>query len=84
MQLMCHLSIDKVDIGSRFGIEFDRYFSDDIAKLDEFIADGLIENNNTHVLVTGRGKLVVRNIAMCFDAYLEKMTSQKPVFSKTV
>jgi oxygen-independent coproporphyrinogen III oxidase len=84
MQLMCHLSIDKADISSRFGVEFDSYFSDDLAKLGEFIADGLVENNDTHILVTGRGKLVIRNIAMCFDAYLEKMTSQRPVFSKTV
>lgn len=84
MQLMCNLEIDKPRIERAFGIEFDKYFAADLPKLDPFIADGLVEENDTHIRVLGSGILVIRNIAMAFDAYLEQMMREKPVFSKTV
>lgn len=84
MQLMCHLSIDKAAVGSRFGIDFDTYFAADLPKLAQFVDDGLLEVTPSHIRVARQGKLIVRNIAMCFDAYLEQMTAARPVFSKTV
>lgn len=85
MQMMCHLQIDKRDIEQKFGIDFEEYFAKDIKKLDSFIADGLLENNSERIFIKGAGKLIIRNVAMCFDAYLEAMTKvNKPVFSKTV
>jgi oxygen-independent coproporphyrinogen III oxidase len=84
MQLMCHLEIDKRDIERKFGINFEDYFKNDIPKLDVFIAENLLENNVDKIQIIGSGKLIVRNVAMCFDAYLEKMMKEKPVFSKTV
>jgi oxygen-independent coproporphyrinogen-3 oxidase len=84
MQLMCHLEIDKRDIERRFGIDFENYFADDLPKLDTFIIEGLLENSADKIKITGSGKLIIRNVAMCFDAYLEKMMREKPVFSKTV
>ena len=84
MQLMCNLEIDKRRIEREFDIDFDGYFADDIKKLDAFISDGLAENDNEKIKVTGSGLLIIRNIAMCFDAYLEQMMKEKPVFSKTV
>jgi len=84
MQLMCHLEIDKRDIERKFNINFESYFADDIAKLDVFLRDGLLENNPDKIKIIGSGILIVRNVAMCFDAYLERMIKEKPVFSKTV
>jgi oxygen-independent coproporphyrinogen-3 oxidase len=84
MQLMCHLNIDRRAIESRFGIEFERYFADDLPKLAEFADEGLLEITGENIRVTGQGELIIRNIAMCFDAYLPEMTKEKPVFSKTV
>ncbi len=84
MRLMCHLEIDKRDIEQKFGIDFEKYFADDIKKLDVFIAENLLENNAEKIKITGAGILIIRNVAMCFDAYLEKMMKEKPVFSKTV
>ena len=83
-QLMCHLEIDKRGIEAKFGIDFEDYFAADIPKLVVFIKEGLLENNADKIEVKGAGILVIRNIAMCFDAYLEKMRKDKPVFSKTV
>ncbi len=84
MQLMCHLEIDKRGIERKFEIDFEEYFKDDIPKLQTFIAENLLENNTDKIQIINSGKLIIRNIAMCFDAYLEKMMKEKPVFSKTV
>ena len=84
MQLMCNLEIDKRRIEREFGIDFEEYFREDIPKLDPFIREGLVANDPEKIEVTGSGILIIRNIAMCFDAYLEKMMKEKPVFSKTV
>lgn len=84
MQLMCNLEIDKPRIENQFGIKFDEYFAADIPKLEAFVGDGLLTNEADKIKVVGSGILVIRNIAMCFDAYLEGMMKEKPVFSKTV
>jgi len=84
MQLMCNLEIDKQRVEERFEINFDSYFGDVIKKLDVFVGEGLVENIEGSIRVLGSGLLIVRNIAMCFDAYLEKMMRERPVFSKTI
>ncbi|MDQ6786736.1 MAG: oxygen-independent coproporphyrinogen III oxidase [Acidobacteriota bacterium] len=85
MQMMCHLQIDKGSIESKFCIDFESYFAKDLPKLDTFIADDLLENNSERIFIKGAGKLIIRNVAMCFDAHLAEMTKvNKPVFSKTV
>ncbi|MCY7347138.1 MAG: oxygen-independent coproporphyrinogen III oxidase, partial [Pyrinomonadaceae bacterium] len=84
MQLMCHLEIDKRDIERKFGIDFEDYFALDVPKLQVFIDEGLLTNDIDKINIVGSGTLIIRNVAMCFDAYLEKMMKEKPVFSKTV
>ena len=83
-QLMCHLEIDKRGIERKFDINFEEYFALDIPKLQTFIDENLLENNADKIKIIGAGILIIRNVAMCFDAYLEKMMREKPVFSKTV
>ncbi len=84
MQMMCNLEIDKRRVEDMFGIVFDDYFVADILKLAPFTAEGLVENNAEKISVTRSGILILRNVAMCFDAYLESMMKDRPVFSKTV
>lgn len=84
MQLMCNLEIDKLSFEQKFLIGFDDYFRDDIQKLEIFIREGLLEMDKDSIRVVGSGILIIRNIAMCFDAYLESMIKERPVFSKTV
>ena len=81
---MCHLEINKRGIEAKFGIDFEEYFAADIPKLQTFIDEGLLENNKEKIKIIGAGILIIRNVAMSFDAYLEKMMKEKPVFSKTV
>ncbi len=84
MRLMCDLELDTQAFAQKFGIEFDEYFSRSLEALQPFIQDGLVEIGGGRISVVGAGRLVLRNIAMCFDAYLEKMATDKPIFSRTV
>ena len=49
-----------------------------------FVDDGLARVTGNTIEVTAMGRLVIRNIAMCFDRYLDDMASDKSVFSRTV
>jgi len=84
MRLMCDLELDTAAVERRFGIRFDDYFEPSIAALGQFVNDGLVEIRPGNVAIIGAGRLLLRNIAMCFDAYLESMSAGKPIFSRTV
>jgi oxygen-independent coproporphyrinogen-3 oxidase len=83
-QLMCDMEVDMSKVEKRFEIKFEEYFSESIPQLEEFIIDGFVKMDDRKIEVSETGKLIIRNIAMCFDAYLEKMRNEKNVFSKTV
>jgi oxygen-independent coproporphyrinogen-3 oxidase len=84
MRLMCDMELTKSEVEEKFNIKFDDYFSDSIQKLSEFVEDGLVELSGDKIKVSLMGRLVIRNIAMCFDAYIDKMMKEKPIFSRTV
>ena len=82
MRLMCDLSIDFAASSKRLGIEFEKRFAPELASLDPFLKDGLIERTPTGLAVTDTGRLFIRNIAMCFDNTLPPAGERK--YSKTV
>jgi oxygen-independent coproporphyrinogen III oxidase len=84
MRLMCDLELDTAAVGKMFSIHFNEYFSRSIEALGQFVDDGLVEISPGTIRIVGAGRLLLRNIAMCFDAYLDSMTSGKPMFSRTV
>jgi len=84
MRLMCDLKLDKIKTGEKFGIRFDTYFHSSIIQLDELESDGLVINTPAEIIISEKGRFFLRNIAMCFDAYLANATKEKPVFSKTL
>jgi len=69
--LMCHGLVDKASFGARHRLLFDQYFLRERQRLQPLVADGLVEEDARAVRVTARGRLLVRNVAMCFDAYLD-------------
>ena len=84
MRLMCDLELDLGDVERRFGIRFPEYFAGSLEQLAIFVDDGLIALEPDRIVIQGAGRLVLRNIAMCFDAYLDTIGKEKPVFSRTV
>ena len=68
--LMCQGLIDKSRFGARHRLLFDEYFVRERQRLQPLVADGLVEEDAHALRVTARGQLLLRIIAMCFDAYL--------------
>jgi oxygen-independent coproporphyrinogen III oxidase len=82
-RLLCHCVLHKKEVESEFGIRFDEYFADEVARLDQLRTDGLVKLSPESVSVTQLGRIFIRNVGMVFDKYLQKPKS-KPVFSKTL
>ncbi len=61
----------------------DAYFADALSELASLQADGLVTVTPGHIRVTELGRIFLRNIAMCFDAYLKQPATQ-PRYSRTV
>ncbi|WP_337025986.1 oxygen-independent coproporphyrinogen III oxidase [Pantoea anthophila] len=81
--LICHFSLDFAATEAQWGICFHDYFAEDLALLKPLIADGLVEQTTTGLEVTGIGRLLVRNICMCFDRYLRQKVRQQQ-FSRVI
>ncbi len=84
MRIMCDMELDGSAIEAKHGIVFEEYFRNSLTKLEPLILDGLVERVQNRIRVVGMGRLIVRNIAMCFDAYVDQMMKEKPIFSRTV
>lgn len=80
MQLICHFELAFADIESRFDIDFENYFSQEMEKLKPLVNDGLLTIKDKSIRVSNTGRLLNRNICMIFDRYL---TSQPSVSSAT-
>jgi len=84
MELMCNFRLNKSSIESSFNIKFDTYFKDALEQLEGFVKDGLVKLNTDSIKITSSGRLLIRNIVMNFDAYLNSKETKKPQFSRTV
>jgi oxygen-independent coproporphyrinogen III oxidase len=81
-QIMCQGFVDFAELGKRFDLQFDDYFAAELDQLVLFANDGLITLAPTKIVVTPTGRLLLRNIAMVFDAYLPRLSQQ--TFSKAI
>ena len=67
MRAMCDLSLDFAAMSQKLGINFEQHFASELASLAPFETDGLVKRTATGLEVTDKGRLFIRNIAMCFD-----------------
>jgi oxygen-independent coproporphyrinogen-3 oxidase len=82
LSIMGHFRLRKGEIEARWGVDFDRHFDDELAALEPLVADGLVETRPDGFDVTPTGRLLVRNVAMLFDAYLAADRAER--YSRTV
>ena len=68
-KLICNFSLTYADVATRWGIDFGAYFAADLARVKPMEADGLLEMDAQGIRVLPRGRLLIRNICMAFDAY---------------
>lgn len=82
MSLMANFKLDIKKIEQEFNINFKEYFKQDLEDLKEYKDFVKLDENSIELNETG--VLLIRNIAMCFDAYFRNISEDKKVFSKTV
>jgi oxygen-independent coproporphyrinogen-3 oxidase len=70
--IMCHGRVDPAEIEHRFGIEFDVYFAREIERLRTLEQDGLVRIDGRQIELTPPGRLLMRCVAMTFDAYISR------------
>lgn len=82
-ELMCHGQIDMARFAEENGFRFEDAFAAELKRLGACVDDGLVELDEGSIRVTPRGRLLLRNVAMCFDAYLGK-SPDTPRYSRTI
>ncbi|TCZ79732.1 coproporphyrinogen III oxidase, partial [Lysobacter sp. N42] len=82
--LMCQGEIPVRALERRYDIAFDQYFGASLERLRPLEADGLVRREQDRIVATPQGRLLLRNLAMCFDAYLGQASGARPRFSKAI
>ena len=73
--LMCQGEVDFGQIGRQFQIEWRRVLAESLGKLAEAQRDGLLDWTGDVLTLSRLGRLLVRPVAMTFDAYLGGATA---------
>ncbi|MFK5892663.1 MAG: oxygen-independent coproporphyrinogen III oxidase, partial [Pseudomonadota bacterium] len=83
MQLICHFKLRFSDIEEKFSITFKDYFANELTRYQVMVNDGLLSLDNQGIQVNERGYLLIRNICMVFDRYIDP-NKQSANFSKLI
>ena len=84
MELMSNFKLDIRRFEAKFGVTFEAYFADALETLQPMVHEELLEITPEKIECSPTGTLLIRNIAMAFDAYMKKHAGNKKTFSKTV
>ena len=84
--LMCESGVDFAAIDHAHGIHFEKHFTAELAAMAPLVDDGLVTLGGRTLKVTQRGRLLMRSVAMIFDAYLAapEPPDAPPRFSSSV
>jgi oxygen-independent coproporphyrinogen-3 oxidase len=72
MKLMCNFELEFEQIEEQYKINFKNYFAWGLNNLKEMEKDELVSISDDKIKITNMGKLIIRNIAMNFDGYIER------------
>lgn len=81
-QLICNFNLDIKDTEDRFSIIFGDYFARELVTLQTMQTDKLLTVDEHAILVSSKGRLLIRNICMMFDKYLQHFPDGR--FSKLI
>lgn len=85
-RIMCEARLSAAEVEGRFGGCFRDDFAAALDRLRALEKDGLVElSENGDLVVTGVGRVLLRHVAMAFDAHLDPEAAQSArTFSQTV
>jgi oxygen-independent coproporphyrinogen-3 oxidase len=64
-------------------VDFEAYFAAELADLRRLQADGLVERQGDWIVVTAKGRLLVRVVCAVFDRYLREREARAQ-YSKVI
>lgn len=82
-ELMCNLHLDKQIINDSYHIDFNKYFARELRSLNTFINDDLMTVTERTIDISQKARLLIRNIAMTFDTYMQQHINQQR-FSRVI
>ena len=80
-ELACNLHLSSQALLQRFGLSLSEAFADELKRLESFVQDGLVELSAAGIQVTETGRMMLRNVCMVFDQYLDTHPGK---YSKTL
>ncbi|RMG35468.1 MAG: oxygen-independent coproporphyrinogen III oxidase [Gammaproteobacteria bacterium] len=80
-ELICNFRLDFAEFGRQWEIDTPDYFAEELKRLESMQADGLVVLDGEGIRVTDSGRLLIRNICMVFDAYLDQAKAR---FSRVI
>jgi len=81
--LSCNFRVSIESIELAYLVDFDGYFGSELADLRRLEKEGLVELSPEWIVVTPRGRLLVRSICMVFDRYLRERQA-RATYSKVI
>ena len=72
MRIMCQFELVKSEVEQKFGIDFDKTFAWELKHLAHYEKHELVELHPDRIVVSPKGKIFVRAVAMQFDRYLRE------------
>ncbi len=84
MELMSNFKINISRVEKELDINFKEYFKDALSALQPFVDDKILTITDTSIEANETGAMLIRNIAMPFDAYMGQHAQSKKTFSKTI
>ena len=82
-QLICNFKLAYAPLEKQYNIEFKQHFAEDLALLAPLAADGLLDIGEAQITVSAKGRLLIRNICLCFDTYSRAQAKQQQ-FSRII
>ena len=80
--LMCHFELSMPSVEQAYPVSFRDYFAAEWPRLEGLARDGLLVIGDEWLTVTPQGRLLIRNVCMVFDRYLNPAAA--PRHSKTI
>jgi len=81
--LACHFRVSLESIELAYLLDFRSYFSSELNDLRRLAAEGLVELAPDWIVVTPKGRLLVRRVCMVFDRYLREREARAS-YSKVI
>lgn len=81
--LICNFKLDFSAIEKQYNIHFKSHFAEDLDLLKPLAEDDLLEINDKGIIVSPSGRLLIRNICLCFDTY-SRQAARRQQFSRII